>query len=420
MKTHALRLLTMLAVLTATLFASVNAAPLPANAEVLKIGYTDGLSGFGAQTGDGNLKHIQAGLDWVNDHGGVLGKRLELVAIDNKGQPADAVVALQVMLDQNLPVVLNCGASNVSAALISAVDKNNERNPDHRIVYVNCGGVAPELTNEKCSFWHFRVDANATMKSEIMVRALPKNITKVYMINQDYLFGQAVQRDLRAYLTKLRPDVQIVGDELVPLGKVLDFSPYISKIRSSGAQAVLTGNWGKDMQLLIKASNDSGLDAQYYTFYAHLAGSPTAIGTAGDGRIHSVMAFSENVPVETGNKELEAWVQKFHDSHDFDFGAANLPLSVMFIQAAINKAGRADALSIANAMDGMTIKDLAGHDATMRSEDHQVLMAYYVGTFTKGTKFQSEKTGLGWKIDATILGPDTAQPTTCKMKRPVA
>ncbi len=416
MKTHPLRLLALflLAVTTA------QAAPLPESAGTLKIGYTDGLSGFGALTGDGNMKHIQSGVEWVNDHGGVLGKRLELVPIDNKGLPADAVVALQSMLDQNLPVVLNCGASNVSAALISAIDKNNERNPAHRIVYVNCGGVAPELTNEKCSFWHFRVDANATMKSEIMVRALPANITKIYMINQDYLFGQAVQRDVRAYLTKLRPDVQIVGDELVPLGKVQDFSPYVSKIRASGAQAVLTGNWGKDMHLLIKASNDSGLDAHYYTFYAHLAGGPTAIGPTGDGRIHSVMAFNENIPVETKNKDLEAWVQKFHDSHDFDFSSANLPLSVMFIQAAINKAGNTDPLAIANNLDGLTIKDLAGHDATLRAEDHQVLMAYYVGTFTKGTKFQSEKTGLGWKTDTTILGPETAQPTTCKMKRPIA
>ena len=214
--------------------------------------------------------------------------------------------------------------------------------------------------------------------------------------------------------------MRIVGDEMVPLGKVADFSPHVAKIKDSGAQAVLTGNWGRDMHLLIKASNDTGLGVHYYTFYAHLAGGPTAIGPAGDGKIHSVMAFNENIPAETGNRELEAWVQKFHDTHDFDFVSANLPLAVMFIQAAINQAGSINPLAIATAMDGLKIKDLAGHDAIMRSEDHQVLMAYYVGTFTKGTKFQSEKTGLGWKTDTTILGADTAQPTTCRMKRPAA
>ena len=388
--------------------------------DTIKIGYTDGLSGTFAQTGDGNLKHVQAGVDWVNAHGGVLGKKLEIVAFDNKVQSSEAIIALNSMIDRNYPIVLNCGTSAISAALIEAVDKHNQRNPGNRIVYVNCGGVAPELTNEKCSYWHFRIDANATMKAEIMVRGLPKDITKIYMINQDYLFGQAVQRDVRAYLTKLRPDVQIVGDELVPLGKVQDFAPYVAKIKDSGAQAVLTGNWGRDMHLLIKSSNDSGLNIHYYTFYAHLAGGPTAIGAAGEGRVHAVMAFNENVPVETGNKELTAWMETFRKNNEFDFVSANLPLSVMFIQAAINKAGSTDPLAIAQALEGMTVKDMAGHDATMRPEDHQVLMTYYLGTFTKNVKFDSEKTGLGWKTDATILAKDTAQPTTCKMKRPVS
>ena len=118
-----------------------------------------------------------------------------------------------------------------------------------------------------------------------MVRALPKDVTKVYLINQDYLFGQSVQRDVKTYLAKLRPDVQVVGDELIPLGKIKDFSPYITKIKASGAQALLTGNWGPDMNLLIKAGVDAGADLRYYTFYAHLAGGPTAIGVGGDNRV---------------------------------------------------------------------------------------------------------------------------------------
>ena len=81
-----------------------------------------------------------------------------------------------------------------------------------------------------------------------MVRSLPKEVKKVYLINQDYLFGQSVQREVKNYLAKLRPDVQVVGDELIPLGKVKDFSPYITKINASGAQALLTGNWGPDMR----------------------------------------------------------------------------------------------------------------------------------------------------------------------------
>ena len=395
------------------------AAPAAAQGTI-KIGYTEALSGTFSQIGDQGIKSIQAIIDVVNAKGGALGKKLELVPIDNKAQPADALQALQKMVDDGLPIILNCGPSNIAAALVDAVNKNNDRNKDRRIVYVNCGAVAPELTNEKCSFWHFRTDAHAGMKAEIMVRGLPKTVTKVYMINQDYLFGQAVQRDLRAYLEKLRPDVTIVGDELIPLGKVKDFSAYVAKVKLSGAQALLTGNWGPDLSLLVKAGMDAGLGIDYFGYYAHLAGGPTAIGPGGNGKVHSVMNFSENMGVQLNNQALDAWVQSFRAKHDFDFVFGDRRLAVEMIAAAINKAGSTDPLKIALAMEGMSLTDATGQPVTMRADDHQVLMPYYLGTFTTGMKYDSEKTGLGWRIDTTITAAEIAQPTTCKMKRPTS
>src|SRR5258706_1283240 len=252
--------------------------------ETIKVAYTDPLSGPFAQVGDANLKQMQYIIDYINSKGGALGKKFELVPFDNKSQPSDALIALKSATDQNMPFIMQCSGCIIAAALIDAVNKHNERNPDNRIIYLNCGAVATELTNEQCSFWHFRFDLHVGMKAEVMVRALPKDVSKVYLINQDYLFGQSVQREVKTYLAKLRPDVQVVGDELIPLGKIKDFSPYLTKIKASGAQALLTGNWGPDMNLLIKARVDSGVDLRYYTFYAHIAGGPTAIGAGGDNR----------------------------------------------------------------------------------------------------------------------------------------
>ena len=271
---------TILSAITAGFVAlAAPAAMQPAAAQgTIKIAYTDPLSGPFAQVGDANLKQMQYIIDHINSKGGALGRKFELVPFDNKSQPSDALIALKNATDQNMPFIMQCSGSNIAAALIDGVNKHNDRNPDNRIIYLNCGAVATELTNEQCSFWHFRFDLNVAQKAEVMVKALPKTTTKVYLLNQDYLFGQSVQRDVRAFLVKNRPDVQIVGDELIPLGKVQDFSPYITKIKASGAQALLTGNWGPDMNLLIKAGIDSGIDLNYYTFYAHLAGGPTAIG----------------------------------------------------------------------------------------------------------------------------------------------
>ncbi len=386
--------------------------------QTIKIAYTDPLSGPFAQVGDANLKQMQYIIDFINAKGGALGKKFELVPFDNKSQPSDALIALKSATDQNMPFIMQCSGSNIAAALIEAVNKHNDRNPDNRIIYLNCGAVAPELTNEQCSFWHFRFDLHAAMKAEVMVRALPKDITKVYLINQDYLFGQSVQREVKNYLTKLRPDVQVVGDELIPLGKIKDFSPYITKIKASGAQALLTGNWGPDMNLLIKAGVDAGADLRYYTFYAHLAGGPTAIGAGGDNRVLAVMPFNENVAPEIGNAEAEAFARGFREKHKFDFSSAGFRTIFEYLQAAINKAGSLDPTKIAYAMEGLSHKDFLGFDSTMRKDDHQIVSVYFVGVFKKGVKYDAEGTGLGWGTAATVLAKDIDQPNSCKMKRP--
>jgi branched-chain amino acid transport system substrate-binding protein len=388
--------------------------------QTIKVAYTDPLSGPFAQVGDANLKQMQYIIDFINAKGGALGKKFELVPFDNKSQPADALIALKSATDQNMPFIMQCSGSNIAAALIDGVNKHNERNPDNRIIYLNCGAVATELTNEQCSFWHFRFDLHVGMKAEVMVRALPKETKKVYLINQDYLFGQSVQREVKNYLAKLRPDVQVVGDELIPLGKVKDFAPYITKINASGAQALLTGNWGPDMNLLIKAGIDAGADLRYYTFYAHLAGGPTAIGAAGDNKVLAVMAFSENVAPEIGNKEAEAFSEGFRAKHKFDFSAAGFRTIFEYLQAATNKAGAVDATKIATALEDLTVKDFLGFDTKMRKDDHQLISEYFVGTFKKGVKYDAEGTGLGWATSATIQAKDVDQPNTCKMKRPTA
>jgi len=143
--------------------------------DTIKVAYTDPLSGPFAQVGDANLKQMQYIIDYINAKGGALGKKFELVPFDNKSQPSDALIALKSATDQNMPFIMQCSGSNIAAALIDGVNKHNDRNPDNRIIYLNCGAVAPELTNEQCSFWHFRFDLHAGMKAEVMVRALPSH-----------------------------------------------------------------------------------------------------------------------------------------------------------------------------------------------------------------------------------------------------
>jgi branched-chain amino acid transport system substrate-binding protein len=350
--------------------------------------------------------------------GGALGRKFEIVPFDDKLQPAEALIALKNMTDQNIPFVMHCTGSNVGSALIDAVSKHNARNPDNRILYLNCGALATELTNEQCDFWHFRFAGSVDMRAAARIKSLPADLKKVYLLNQDYLFGQSIQKDSKKWLAKLRPDIEIVGDELMPFGKVQDFTPYIAKIKASGAQSVVTGNYNRDLNLLIKAAVDNGLDVRFDTFLAHLIGGPTAIGSAGENRLSSVMEFNGNVAVDQKSAAAEKIAVDWRVDHQTDFSTLNFLSMIDMLADAINKAGSTDPLKVALALEDMHYKDLDGQENIMRKEDHQLLMPYYVGVFSKDVKYDSEHTGFGWKNIMTATAADLTLPTVCKMKRP--
>jgi branched-chain amino acid transport system substrate-binding protein len=393
--------------------AAVSVTP-PAHAadDTIKVGYIDPLSGPFASGGDEFQR--------INAEGGALGKKFELVPFDDKLQPAEALIALRNAADQNIPFVMQCTGSNVGAALVDGVSKHNARNPDNRMLYLNCGALATELTNEQCDFWQFRFTANVDQRAAARIESLPKDVKKVYLLNQDYLFGQSVQSATRKYLAKLRPDVQIVGDELMPFGKVQDFSSYIAKIKASGAQSVITGNYNRDLNLLIKSAVDNGLDVRFDAFLAHLIGGPTAIGSSGENRLTTIVEFTPNVAVELKKPEAEAFAVGWRANHNTDF--SEVPFVTMFemLRTAINKVGSTDAYKVALALEGMQAKDLVDAPVEMRKEDHQLQMPLYAATFTKDVKYDSEKTGLGWKTTAIASTQDLTLPTTCKMKRPTS
>jgi branched-chain amino acid transport system substrate-binding protein len=315
--------------------------------------------------------------------------------------------------------VLQCIGSNVAAAMEEGVSRYNARNPDHRVLYLNCAALATDLTEDKCDFWHFRFAANVTQRVAALVHGLPKDASTVYLMNQDYLYGQGVAADTKKFLTQFRPDVQIVGEEFVPLGKVKDFSSYIAKIKSSGAKALITSNWGPDFNLLMKAGVEAGLDIKYYTFSAHLNGAPTSMGDGGGNRVIAVMEGHDNMGAELNNEAAEAWMKRFRTTDPgFDYPWVNFQVMFDMVAGAVNKAGSTDALKVALALEEMQAKDVYGKTNIMRKADHQLLSPFYSAIFTKPVKYDSEKTGWGWKTESTSSTEDLTFPTSCKMKRP--
>ena len=388
--------------------------------DTVKLGYIDPLSGGGASIGEVGLKHFQWLADQINASGGLMGKKLEILPFDDKVNPQEAVVQARKAIDAGARFITQGNGSSVASALIDFVQKFNDRNPGKETLYFNYAAVDTSLTNAKCSFWHFRWDANSTIKMAAITNYLKTqpSVKKVYIINQDYSFGQEVKKLANEMLKAKRPDVQIVGDELHPLLKVTDFAPYIAKINASGADTVITGNWGQDMALLLKAAADAGLQVKWYTYYAGGAGGPTAIKQTGlDHKVFDVVEGNPNSAPPDAQKTEEEFRAKFNVTLWYPRAVNEMRM----FQKAVTEAKSLDPKAVALKLEDMKVKTFDGGEGWMRKEDHQFHQDMYIrsfGALPKGAKFDEEKTGWGWTEVAKVAAKDTVVPTTCKMERP--
>lgn len=391
-------------------------------AENIKVAFIDPLSGPFASTGTNGLHQFQFAADYmINQNGGILdGQEIEIVAFDNKISPKESLIQLQVAIDQGIRYIAQGNSSGVANALTEAVNKHNRRNPDSRVLFLNYAAVDPALTNDKCNFWHFRFDANADIKMDALtdVIAADENIKKVYLIGQDYSFGKAVAAAANKFLGEKRADIEIVGDELHPIGKVKDFTPYARKIVSSGADAVITGNWGADMLGLGKSVIENGFEGPIYTYYAAGSGITGAFGESGKNRIRLISQGGIN-PIATpeARATYDAFKVKYPDGNIDQSRIFNV---IGMLSEAITIAGTADdVVAVATALEGMEYDTMWGGKLFMRPQDHQLIQDMNVGVHTdENLDFDYDNSGYGVYTESTVKMASMDSPTTCKMTRP--
>jgi branched-chain amino acid transport system substrate-binding protein len=410
--------------LAGAVFAQTTApGPLPVP---FKIALIESLSGPFANTGEAVFRNLLWATERVNARGGVKlpggARPLAVARYDSKGQNEEALSALRSAIDDGVNVITQGNSSATAAVLIEAINKHNEREPDRRVLLLNYSAVDPTLTNEKCSFWHFRFDAHADMRLAALMGVLAADtaITRVYLMGQDYSFGQAVAREGRRQIAAQRPDITIVGDELHPLGRVKDFMPYAVKIKSSGAQAVMTGNWGNDLTLLIKAARDVGYTGKFYTFYGNALGVPAALGDAGVGKVMAVAEWFPNAPDAASAALYQAFRQRFPKPQD-DYVHLRMQLMVEALAQSVEKAGSTDTLAVARQLE-RSVVSLAGHQGSMRAADHQFQQPLQVAIMGKqgepGIAFDVEGSGYGFRVIQTLSAAQAALPTSCSLQRP--
>ena len=391
-------------------------------AENIKIAFIDPLSGPFASTGTNGLHQFEFAADYmVNDKGGLLdGQKMEVLPFDNKVSPKESLIQLQVAIDQGARYVVQGNSSGVANALTEAIDKHNRRNPDSRVLFLNYAAVDPALTNDKCNFWHFRFDANSDIKMDALTDVIvqDKDIKKVYIIGQDYSFGKAVSAAANEMLGAKGNGIEVVGDELHPIGKVKDFTPYARKVVSSGADAVITGNWGADMLGIGKAIIDNGFEGPIYTYYAAGSGITAAFGESGKDKIRLISQGSINpIATEEARDTYNAFLEKYPDGN---IDQSRIFNTIGMLAQAITEAGSAtDVVAVASKLEGMEYDSMWGGKLFMRPQDHQIIQDMHVGVHTNDNlDFDYDQSGYGVVTESTVEMASMDSPTTCEMKRP--
>jgi branched-chain amino acid transport system substrate-binding protein len=399
------------------------------NAEApIKLAVIESFSGPFANTGDAVWRNINWAVERVAQRGGVKlpgsNRPLQLERYDSKGQVEEALAGLRLAIDEGARVILQGNSSAIAAALVEAVQKHNEREPSQQVLFLNYSAVDPALTQERCNFWHFRFDAHADMRMQALMQVLQADVSiqRVYLIAQDYSFGHAVLAEAKRQLSGMARAPKVVGESLHPMGRVKDFTPYVQKIKASGAQAVITGNWGQDLSLLVKAAKDAGFTGSFYTFYGNALGAPQAIGEAGVGKVFAVAEWMPNVPGPESAAFYAAFKQRFPNPQD-DYVHMRMQIMVEMWVQAVQAAGTTQAWAVANQLERGQL-NLFGHPAFMRDSDHQLQQSLVVGLMAKvgepGVRHDTEGSGYGFKVVKTLSARQAELPSLCRMNRPAA
>ncbi len=383
--------------------------------ETVKIGFVDALSGPFANIGQNQLKSFQFSAEQYNKKNAA-GVKFEFVPFDNKASPQESLNALKAAIDQGIRYVAQGSGSGAAAAISDAVTKHNERNPGKEVVYINFAAVDPDLTNSKCSFWHFRMDADTSMKMEALTSFMKDqaDVKNVYLINQNYSHGQQVSRYFKDTIARKRPDVKVVGDDLHPIGQVKDFAPFVAKIKASGADSVVTGNWGQDLTLLIKAAKDAGLNANFYTYYAVTGGVPTAMAAGLGGKVRVVAIGHNSLP------GVLKWQDEFKKKFNDDWYTLQTYNVMAMLSQGMANAKSTDPVKVAVAMSGMKFTGFAG-EVEMRKTDHQLQQPVYITEWRKAdakNPYSVENTGYNFQELRALPSYVSSTPTSCQMKRP--
>ena len=376
----------------------------------IKLGVLEPLSGPVAYIGEGNTTAYRFAIDRLNAAGGVLGRKVDIVTADSELK-ADVATrrANDLVLGEKVDLLIVNTGSHIAKAVSQVANQ-------HKKLFFSTGTEAAELTGEEFFETTFRCCLNTDMHSaELAVyftRMAPQKYTKFYLLNQDYNFGRAAADGFKKKFNKIKAGNQtIVGDEYHPLQKVQDFGPYITKIMASGAEVLMTGDWGQDLRLLLQQGAALGWKVKVGNYFLDDPDVMRTVGKAALGQV-TADAYLSTVDTKENRDFIKDWRAK-HPNAPIAYRYPTLTIArcvnaVSWVGDVIKRAGALDTDKLIKAWEGSKFRAVWGTEVEMRACDHQMLTQGYIAEVLEPDKIPQEIRHFGTEFP--FLGKPTLIP----------
>ena len=337
----------------------------------IKVGYPMILSGPGALFGEPALKGAQMFVEEINAKGGVLGRKIELIPRDTKGNADEAVrVSRELILKDNVDFLVGTLTSAEGPA-VSTIAKEN------KIVFIAPIPKTDQLTAPaNLHPYVFRTASNTTIEGRTAAEIMAKwPVKKIATIAPDYAYGQDVAKAFVEHIKKIRPDVEIVDQQWPKLGEA-DYTPFINAQMGKKPEAVFSALWGGHFLTFAKQAKPlKYFDNVNYNFIAggegasiestRTMGADYPVGIWGN----AYDAFNwEGAP--PAHKDYIARVAAYTKQDPPSSWPVTGYVAMQMLTEAIKKANSVESDKVAKALLDLTIDTPIGKQ-TMNGKDHQ-------------------------------------------------
>ncbi len=358
--------------------AAVLSAGVPAHAgKAIKVGIVDCYSGPPSTYTNDVRDAFKLATDKINAKGGVLGRKIRFVTRDSKFKVDIGLsAAKELIMREEVDILM--GTINSSLALAISDLARREKVP-----FLATFSKSAKITGEKGHRYVFSMNENTALAGKAGAAGLARRpYLKYWIAGDDYEYGHALAEGVWKNLTRMKPDVQKLGESWWKVGEP-DFTPYITAILSAKPDAVIVATGGRDCVPFLKAAQTTGFNKQM-PFYMHTATELSTLMPLGKDAPEGVLGTSNYHFYHPDTPENQAFVKEFQSAFGRypRVGALYGYITAAFVSKAYERAGKVDTETFIDALEGMSVDSPVGK-LTLRAYDHQVMFPMFMGVTKK-------------------------------------